>query len=285
MSVVLRPTVTPPLAAAPMLAALRSHTVAGLERHDADTGTHVRSVRGRYGPTVVAIRPGSEHVSVRIDADRRDLPEVEQTVRRWLDLDADPAVIDAALGADPYLAPMVAARPGLRVLGTTDWFDTAVQTVLGQQVSVAAAATFAGRLVARYGDPGRDGLLCFPLPTGLVGADPHELQAAVGLTGARVRTVLALARAAADGLDPSDPVRFRRDLLGLPGIGPWTVDYLAVRVLGDRDACPVGDLVLRRALGVDTAREVTVRTRRWSPWRAYASFHLWTHAAYDSSAP
>lgn len=287
MSVALRLAVTPPLATAPMLAALRSHTVAGLERHDAATGTHVRSVRGRHGPAVVAIRPrpAAEHVPVRIDADRRDLPEVEQLVRRWLDLDAEPAVIDAALGADPQLAPMVAARPGLRVLGTTDWFDTAVQTVLGQQVSVAAAATFAGRLVARYGDPGSGAMRCFPAPERLAAADADEVQGAVGLTRARVRTVLALARAAADGLDPAEPVRFRTDLAALPGIGPWSVDYLAVRVLGDRDAYPAGDLVLRRALGVGSAREATARARQWSPWRAYAAFHLWTHAAYGSSSP
>ncbi|MHC3370213.1 DNA-3-methyladenine glycosylase family protein [Rhodococcus aetherivorans] len=286
MSVALRLAVTPPLATAPMLAALRSHTVAGLERHDAATGTHVRSVR--------AARPGggrdpapaaAEHVPIRIDADRRDLPEVEQLVRRWLDLDAEPAVIDAALGADPQLARMVAARPGLRVLGTTDWFDTAVQTVLGQQVSVAAAATFAGRLVARYGDPGSGAMRCFPAPERLAAADADEMQGAVGLTRARVRTVLALARAAADGLDPAEPVRFRTDLAALPGIGPWSVDYLAVRVLGDRDAYPAGDLVLRRALGVGSAREATARARQWSPWRAYAAFHLWTHAAYGSSSP
>ncbi|HET8994764.1 MAG TPA: AlkA N-terminal domain-containing protein [Rhodococcus sp. (in: high G+C Gram-positive bacteria)] len=277
--------VTPPFAASAMLDALRSHTVAGYERHDAQTRTHSRAVRARGGPAVVSVTFASDseafHVTARIDAaDDRDVPELEQRIRTWLDLDAESTVIDAALGADPILAPLVSGRPGLRVLGATDWFSTAVQTVLGQQVSLAAGATFTARLVAAYGEPDFDGLRCFPTPQRLKGIDPDELKTTVRITGARSRTVYALANAAADGLDPASSSEFRDDLLVLPGIGPWTVDYLSLRALGDRDAFPSGDLVLRRALGGITAGETTTRAESWRPWRAYAVSHLWTHAAY-----
>jgi 3-methyladenine DNA glycosylase/8-oxoguanine DNA glycosylase len=227
---------------------------------------------------------GAPTVRARIDAAHPDdVPALEQAVRRWLDLDADPLAVDAVLGVDPLLAPLVATRPGLRVLGSTHWFDTAVQTVIGQQVSVAAGCTFTARLVAAYGDPAPQGLTCFPLPRRLAEADPDELRAAVGLTRSRARTVQLLARAAVDGLAPTMP-EFRAELLALPGIGPWTVDYLSVRALGDRDAYPSGDLVLRRALGVATASEAEARAEPWIPWRAYAATHLWTEAVYSASA-
>ena len=195
------------------------------------------------------------------------------------------------------LAPLVAARPGLRVVGSTDGWETAVTTVLGQQVSVAAARTFAGRLVALLGPPADPSLAgtddgagdpdgrprTFPSPQAVAAVDPARLASAIGLTGARARTVRALAEAAADGLalgPDADPATVRAELLALPGIGPWTVDYLALRALGDRDACPSSDLVLRRALGGITAREVEAVSQRWRPWRAYAVTHLWTEAAY-----
>ncbi|NLU65501.1 DNA-3-methyladenine glycosylase 2 family protein [Rhodococcus sp. HNM0563] len=278
----------PPFAVSAMLDALRSHTVAGHERHDAQTRTHSRAVRGRGGPAVVSVTfendPDAAYVTAWIDAtDDRDVPELEQCIRTWLDLDAASTAIDAALGADPLLAPFIAARPGLRVLGSTDWFATAVQTVVGQQVSLAAGATFATRLVAAYGENVSDGLRCFPTAQRLAGIDPDELKTTVRITGVRSRTVHALANAAANGLDPVSGPEFRADLLALPGIGPWTVDYLSLRALGDRDAFPSGDLVLRRALGGISAGEATARAETWRPWRAYAVSHLWTHAAYTTS--
>ncbi|WP_068159325.1 DNA-3-methyladenine glycosylase family protein [Rhodococcus phenolicus] len=277
--------VAEPFAAAPLLASLRGHTVPGLERHDTTIGSHTRAVRGAHGPALVTVTfDRAPTVRAAIDAAHRDdLPALEQTVRRWLDLDADPVAVDTALSADPLLAPLVTARPGLRVLGSPHWFDTAVQTVIGQQVSVAAGCTFTARLVASYGEPAPRGFMCFPLPHRLADADPDELRAAVGLTRARARTVQVLARAAADGLSPALP-DFRNELLALPGIGPWTVDYLAVRALGDRDAYPGGDLVLRRALGVATAGEAEARAEPWSPWRAYAATHLWTETVYSSAS-
>ncbi|PTR24980.1 DNA-3-methyladenine glycosylase II [Rhodococcus sp. OK519] len=276
----------PPFTTAPMLGALAAHAVDGLERHDGDTGTHTRVVPAPHGPSVVGVRfDGSGHVAAEIRAAHPDdVPHVELSVRRWLDLDADPHVVDAALSRHALLAPHVAARPGLRVLGSVDGFETAVLTVLGQQVSLSAARTFGSRFVAAFGTPTEfDGFVGFPEPETLAALDPSIIQKAVGLTGARARTVQALAAAATDGLHlgaGADPVEFRARLLALPGIGPWTVDYLAVRVLGDRDAYPSGDLVLRRALGVKTPREAATLSEPWRPWRAYALFHLWTSQAF-----
>ncbi|MFX1786873.1 DNA-3-methyladenine glycosylase family protein [Prescottella equi] len=276
----------PPFTTAPMLGALAAHAVDGLERHDAESGTHTRVVPAPHGPAVVSVRfAGTDHVEADIRAAHSaDVSHVAALVRRWLDLDSDPDVVDAALARHTLLAPHVAARPGLRVLGSVDGFETAVLTVLGQQVSLSAARTFGSRFVAAFGTPTAfDGFVSFPEPETLAALDPAIIQKAVGLTGARARTVQALAAAASDGLHlgpGADPVEFRTRLLALPGIGPWTVDYLSVRVLGDRDAYPSGDLVLRRALGVKTPREAAAASEPWRPWRAYALFHLWTSQAF-----
>lgn len=276
----------PPFATAPLARFLAAHAVPGLERVDPG-GAHARVVGAPHGPAVVTVRlddvPGAVSCDVRA-AHPDDVPHVVAAVRRWLDLDADPAAVGGALGADPVLAPLVAARPGLRILGSTDGVETAVLTVLGQQVSLAAARTFAGRLVAAFGPPAPEGFTAFPEPGVLVDAGPDALTAALGVTGARARTVHALAGAVVDGLDLSpsaDRVATRERLLALPGIGPWTADYVAVRALGDRDAFPAGDLVLRRALGVATAREAEARAEAWRPWRAYALVHLWTAEVFS----
>ncbi|MEV1133833.1 DNA-3-methyladenine glycosylase family protein [Rhodococcus coprophilus] len=278
----LRLPVALPFAVEPLLATLRRHAVPGHERHDAPVGAHCIAIRTSRGSAYAAakLRPDAEEVILRVDATHRsDIEEVEAAVRRWLDLDTDPALVDAAFASDAVLAPLVRARPGLRVLGSTDWFTTAVGTVLGQQVSVGAAATFAGRLVAAFGDDAPGGLRCSPTPQRLVSLDQEELRATIGTTRSRARTVHELARAACDGLDP-ESASFGRDLLALPGIGPWTVDYLALRT-GDPDAYPAGDLVLRRALGAETTREATALAAQWRPWRAYAVAHLWAHATSD----
>jgi len=285
-AVALRLPFRPPFTTAPMLGALAAHAVDGLERHDRDTGAHTRVVPAPHGPAVATVRfDGADHVAATIRSSHADdIPHIEAVIRHWLDLDADPATVDAALSRHALLAPYVAARPGLRILGSVDGFETAVLTVLGQQVSLSAARTFGSRFVAAFGTPTEfDGFVSFPEPEKLAGLDPLVIQKAVGLTGARARTVQALAEAAADGLhlaSDADPAEFRGRLLDLPGIGPWTADYLAVRVLGDRDAYPSGDLVLRRALGAKSAREAAAASEPWRPWRAYALFHLWTSEAF-----
>ncbi len=209
---------------------------------------------------------------------------------RWFGLADDLSRVVDDLADDPVLGPLVTARPSLRILGHPDGFEAAITTVLGQQVSLAAARTFGGRLAAAYGTPGPGGLLAYPSASRIASVDPVELQGVVRITHARARTVHALAVASTEGLSarPSRPRRrrarhraeVRARLLALPGIGAWTVDYLALRALGDRDAMPAGDLVLRRALGVGDQRAVERLAERWRPWRAFAAVHLWTAHAY-----
>ncbi len=269
------------------LAAIGAHAVPGGELTDAAGLTHTRLVR--CGDEPVAIRIGFRPDRIRLEVSAAAaLPEATRLVRRWLDLDTDLTQVEAALWADPLLKPLVRARPGLRVVGYPDPFEAAVLTVVGQQISLPAGRTFAGRLLSAYGTPGPGGMLAFPTADRLAAVNPLDLQRAVGLTGARSQTVHSLAAACADGLvlDPDgDHAEIRHRLLGLRGIGPWTVDYLAVRVLGDRDAFPAGDLVLRRALGgVSTAAAARVALR-WRPYRAYALFHLWSSAMAAGRSP
>lgn len=275
-----------PFAHAALWDALRAHTVEGLELHDRTNGTHTRVVNAKHGPTLVSVRvrPDQQHVEVELTgAHPGDVESLTAAVRAWLDLDADPSEIDRSLSRHDVLAPLVRLRPGLRRLGSIDGFEAAVLTVLGQQVSLAAARTFGSRLVATYGVPVSSGFRTFPDPATLAALSPGKIRATVGLTNARARTVHSLAQAASDGLSlqaETDPARFRAGLLAVSGIGPWTADYLAVRVLRDPDAFAPGDLVLRRALGVDTAMAATALANPWRPWRAYALFHLWTAQAY-----
>ena len=207
-------------------------------------------------------------------------------LRALFDLDAHPTAIAAHLGQDPDLAPLVEQRPGLRMPGAFDAFETAVRTILGQQVSVRAATTICGRLVARLGAPAETpfpGLdRRFPSPEVVAQATESTL-AELGMPGARARSLLAVAKAFAEGLRlerSSDPTAALEHLAALPGIGDWTVQYLSMRALGWPDAFPASDLVLRKALGGVSARAAITRAEAWRPFRAYAVMHLWTgHAA------
>ncbi|HVS69382.1 MAG TPA: AlkA N-terminal domain-containing protein, partial [Mycobacteriales bacterium] len=204
----------------------------------------------------------------------RALPDAVTRCRRLVDADADPAAVDDVLGRDKLLAPMVRARPGLRVPGTTDPFELLVRTILAQQVSLRAAHTFANRLLTAYGKPldAPVGTLTHRFPTAETLADASY--DGIGLTGSRQRSLRAAATAYAAGelsLDPSaDREDARRQLLALPGVGPWTAEYVAMRALGDPDAYPGTDLVLKRRVAHHR------HTTQWSPWRAYAAMHLWT---------
>jgi AraC family transcriptional regulator of adaptative response / DNA-3-methyladenine glycosylase II len=206
--------------------------------------------------------------------DVRALPQTVALCRQLIDADADPVAVDAMLGADRLLKPMVAARPGLRVPGATDGFEVLVRTILGQQVSVAAAHTFATRLVAAYGKPldAPSGSLTARFPTSDVLADASY--DGIGLTGSRQKSLRAAASAHAAGelvLDPSaDREQARTALLALPGVGPWTAEYVAMRALGDPDSFPGSDLVLKRR-----TTETKTDSERWRPWRSYAAMHLW----------
>jgi len=191
-------------------------------------------------------------------------------------LGADPAAADVWLGRDPVLGPLVAARPGLRVPGTVDGGELAIRAVLGQQVSLAAARTLAGRLVAAVGEPlpAPDGMLthAWPAPEAIV-----EYAGSMAMPRSRQRAVAAVAGALADGLRLEPGVDARADLLALPGVGPWTAEYVAMRALGDADAWLPTDLGVRHGLarlgvGVEAAEA-------WRPFRAHAVMHLWWAAS------
>lgn len=274
------------LAVDPLRRWLAAHALPGAERHV--DGVHERVVWTGDGPVAVSVDLGrsARGRQVALRAPAGALEEAAAVVRRWLDLDADPAAAQAWLARDPLLAPLVAARPGLRIPRAVRGSETAVLTVLGQQVSLAAARTFGGRLVAAFGTP-LPALTAFPDPAVLAAAGPDRIRAVTGVTGARSRTVHALAEALAGGLDldaaAGDPRRAadaHAQLLALPGIGPWTADYVALRVFGDSDAFLPGDLVLRRAMGGVSAREAAARAEAWRPWRGYALLHLWTAAVF-----
>lgn len=261
-----------------VLDSLVRHSVPGVERVDLVHRTVTRLVGAASAsppvPVMVAVRDDG------VEVHGSGSPEVLEAVREWFDLDTDIDAVQDAFAGDPLLGPLVRERPALRVIGHPDAFEAAVQTVLGQQVSLAACRTFAGRLAAAYGvRVGDEELIAFPAAEVVASAELEELRAAVGIPLSRARTVIALAQAFAAGLRvarDADHGDVRAELLALPGIGPWTVDYLALRVLRDPDAFPVGDLVLRRALGGVSPAEALELGERWRPWRAYATMHLWT---------
>jgi len=269
-----------PYAAQPVLDWLGGRAVAGVEEVEGDT--YRRVLAG--GVVELTPRPDAGHVIARLDIDDlRSVSSVVARCRRLLDLDADPVAVDSVLGRDQLLAPAVRRVPGIRVPGAVDGFELAVRAVLGQQVSVRAARTFAARLVERCGKPltRPRGSLTHAFPTADAVADA-DLDG-IGLTGGRIRTLRALASAVASGelvIDPiADREETRRRLLALPGVGPWTVEYVAMRALGDPDAFPATDLVLRRAIaGADPGR-----TDAWRPWRSYAAMHLW-HQTTEETA-
>lgn len=200
-----------------------------------------------------------------------------------LDLDADPVAVDEQLRADPLLAPLVDKAPGRRVPRTVDEPEFAVRAVLGQQVSTAAARTHAARLVTAHGEPVDDpegGLThLFPSPAALAALDPEAL----ALPRSRRTTLTTLVRELAERtlvLGPeSDWDEARERLMALPGFGPWTVEVIAMRALGDPDAFLPTDLGMRRAaqeLGLPhTPAALTARAASWRPWRAYAVQYLW----------
>jgi AraC family transcriptional regulator, regulatory protein of adaptative response / DNA-3-methyladenine glycosylase II len=247
-------------------------------------GAYRRTLRLPRGPGVVALAPGPEYISCQLSlTDLRDLAIAISRCRRLLDLDADPVAVDDLLRQDLVLAPLVAKAPGRRVPRTVDAAEFAVRVVLGQQVSTAAARTHAGRLVAACGERADDpaGRLThlFPGMATLAGLDPATL----GLPQARRTTLSALAAALASGeidLDVgSDWEQARARLGALPGLGPWSVETIAMRGLGDPDAFIPGDLGVRaaaRQLGLPaTPAALTGRAAGWRPWRAYAVQYLW----------
>lgn len=270
----------PPFEVGPAMAIIASQALPGSEVTDLARARHTRllSVPGQ-APVAVTVELHEDHIGLRHPAVDFDAEQaIAARVRQWLDLDADPARILVGLGADPRIGSLVTERPGLRVIGLPESFEAAVITILGQQVSLAAGRTFGARLVSAFGSVGDAGLRVFPGWELLASVPAVDLQRAIGVTHARARTLRGLSQAWSGGmqLGPGvDPAGARRALLALPGIGPWTAETLAVRVIGDRDAYPAGDLVLRRALGGLSEAAARTAAAVWSPYRSYALFHLW----------
>jgi AraC family transcriptional regulator, regulatory protein of adaptative response / DNA-3-methyladenine glycosylase II len=247
-------------------------------------GAYRRTLRLPHGPGIVTLRPRPEHIRCQLVlTDLRDLAIAISRCRWMLDLDADPAAAGELLGTDPALAPLVRKNPGRRVPRTADGAEFAVRAVIGQQISTAAARTHAARLAAGHGEPVTDpagGLTrVFPGPQALAAVDPASLR----FPTARRETWAALTSALAAGeIDLSvggDWQLARERLSALPGIGPWTVETIALRALGDPDAFPATDLGVRlaaRGLGLPaTPAALTRRAAAWRPWRGYAVQYLW----------
>ena len=272
-----------------MLDFLRGRALSGVEVVTDETYARViAGPDGSHGWLRVSAWPGEHALKLELHAPlAAQLLDVVQRLRRMFDLDADPEAIASTLSADRRLRPLLRRHPGLRLPSGWDGFEIAVRAVLGQQVSVAAARTLATRLAQRYGEalatPFGEGLEhLFPTAAALADADLQS----IGLTRARAATVRTVAQALLDGRVDFRPERtldeFTARWVALPGIGPWTAHYIAMRALGHPDAFPAGDLVLQKALPGDGTRltEKALRTHAeaWRPWRAYAVIHLWKDA-------
>jgi len=291
-----------PMDAGSVLAFLGTRGVPGVEMLDGMT--YRRSLRLPHGHGTVALSPGDRpHAEgpVFVDAelhlsDLRDLTTAVSRCRQLLDLDADPIAVLEALGEDPWLGPLVTGDPGRRVPGAADGFELAVRAVIGQQVSVPGARTVAGRLVQAAGDAipesGTGITRLFPTPAALIDLAARA-PATFAMPAARRRALVALAGAVEDGslvIDPgADPAELRTRLVALPGIGPWTAEYVAMRALRDPDAFMPTDLGIVRAireLGLDGDRvRLARRTEGWRPWRSYAMAHLWSLPAARAPTP
>ncbi|HET8615383.1 MAG TPA: DNA-3-methyladenine glycosylase [Actinomycetales bacterium] len=259
-------------------------------------GAYRRTVALAHRPAVVAVRPAADHAECTLWlGDPRDEPQAVAACRRLLDLDhgadddrwpVEACDVVRVLRSDPTLRPVVDRSPGQRLPRCVDAAELAVRAVLGQQVSTAAARTLARRLVLDHGspleqgDPAGDLTHLWPTPRQLLGVDPASL----AMPGSRRRAFAGLVRALAQGeldLAPGcDVATARKALLAVPGVGPWTVEIVALRGLGDPDAFPASDLGVRRAaarLGLPDSPTTLLRhAERWRPFRSYAVQYLWS---------
>jgi len=273
-----------------MLDFFAQRAIPGVEFIADDSYLRSFTLRGRAGHFALSFSNGENSVRLRVS-----YPEVSHSqefadrVRMLFDLDADSNNIGNALAADAVLAPLVARHPGLRVPGCWDGLEIAVRAIVGQQVSVKAAATLMTRLVEKVGcdfpiaAAQTKGAIykVFPEADSLVTASLSGL----GITGQRVEAIQSLASAVLEQrlrFDGSqDPRSFRQEICRIKGIGNWTAQYIALRVLRDPDAFPEGDLILQRALMPEgsslTAKQLLQLSESWRPWRAYAVMLLWRH--------
>jgi DNA-3-methyladenine glycosylase II len=263
-----------------------------------EDGAYRRAIdwAGDSGTLSVRLHPRKRCLVASIEGPvSRHADALAAPIAKMFDLHADPKKIGAGLAADPWLAPLVEAVPGLRVPGAWSGFELVVRAIVGQQVSVKAATTIIGRLVQRAGErieghPHENTAWRFPTPAALAAVDLAQ----IGMPGKRVAALQGFAHAVATGDVPldsntADADALRAALLALPGIGPWTVEYVAMRAWRDADAWPAWDLVLMQAI---CARDPSLvrptqqrsRTDMWRPWRAYAAMHLWNEVADRAGA-
>jgi AraC family transcriptional regulator of adaptative response / DNA-3-methyladenine glycosylase II len=262
-----------------ILAFLAARATPGVEIVDGSRYRRTIAMNGHAGFFAVSHTADGRGLTLDISfPDPRALLAIVERVRRIFDLAADPTVIAEHLGADVLLAPVLRRHPGLRTPGAWDGFEIAVRAVLGQQVSVRAATTIAGRMAAAFGAPvdfGGGLTRLFPAPDRLAAA---ALETA-GIIRSRAGTIRELARQVTCGAigfqDCGDPHGMAITLDSIPGIGTWTAEYIAMRAFGEPDAFLSGDLVLRRVAGDCTARALDLRADAWRPWRAYAVMLLW----------
>jgi AraC family transcriptional regulator of adaptative response / DNA-3-methyladenine glycosylase II len=274
----------PPIDWSGLLAFLGRRALRGVE--GVSDGELRRAVRigERTGYLRAALAASGEAVEVELSPSLAPcVVEIAARVRRLFDLDARPDVIAERFTTDPLLGPLAAKAPGIRLPGAFDGFEVAVRAILGQQVSVAAATTLAGRWIERFGEPiaspFADVSRLPPTAATMARLEPAEL-ARVGLPLSRARTLRALAEAVASGrVDlglAADLEATRAALLALPGIGPWTAEYVALRALGAPDAFPQGDLALRNRLGGGDPAAALARAEVFRPFRSYAALLVWS---------
>jgi AraC family transcriptional regulator of adaptative response / DNA-3-methyladenine glycosylase II len=301
----------PPYDWARLLGFLRGRAIPGVEKIT-DVYRRVVHLDGHVGEIVVRPDPRGAQRNERANRPNREvgsaptpprsalvlelapalLPVVMPLVarvRRMFDLDARPDLVDRALARDATLAPLVAARPGLRVPGAIDPFEASIRALLGQQVSVAAATTLAGRFAAQLGTKLGDQELSyrFPTPAEVAKAGAERI-VKIGMPMARAHAIHGFARALDRGaiqLDHHvDLDAFVAQLVELPGIGPWTAHYLAMRALHLPDAFPAADLGIQKALDRSGPRDAEARAEAWRPYRSYAVMHLWTHLSEGAAS-
>ena len=270
-----------------LLAFLKARATPGVESVDDGCYRRTITVDGKHGVVEVcrAAQGSALNLEVRFP-DSRALLFIVERVRRMFDLGADPNAIAAQLSGDPLLRELLKQHPGIRMPGAWDGFELAVRAILGQQISVPAATTIAGRLASMHGSPSVvRGTLNRLFPTAMELANAPIERA--GVIAARAGAIRALARRVADKAISFGPFVNQDEMVpalrAVPGIGEWTASYIAMRALGEPDAFPSGDLVLRRMAGVVSPGQLDFRAESWRPWRAYAVILLW-QGATDRSA-
>jgi AraC family transcriptional regulator, regulatory protein of adaptative response / DNA-3-methyladenine glycosylase II len=271
----------PPLDWNGMLAFLAPRATPGVEVVEAGSYRRSISLNGSHGSFQVSLDEANYSIAVRVQfGDPSALFFIIERIRAMFDLNADWAAIVRTLRTDPVLMERIESGPGLRVAGCWNGFELAIRAVLGQQITVRGATALAGRMVEEFGEQFRAGdklTRLFPTPEVLAGANLSR----IGVTRARAETIRGLARAVCDGQISferiADTNAFLSRLREIPGIGDWTAQYVAMRALGETDAFPASDLGLRRALSLQSPRELQQRAEEWRPWRAYATMYLWKH--------